>query len=747
MYNKKTIKFIAIFIALLIILSFLTNVLLRQVIIGADATDIRFLSNRFTQPEPESQLLINYNDTTTGFTLATENDYLALYVNQRSLAIKVRNLETGYVWSSTLDEMEDHRLNNTWRNFVDSAVTVDFIIGDGNVTRESLTLNNSDVQFQLVDSGFKADIVFGESQIQLQLIVTLEENDVVVTVPDASIYEPEDVQLITLQLYPFLGAAKEDDIPGYMFIPDGAGALIRFDAQAVLMSTPWRAMIYGFDEGITTGILSQVNAPFTVSMPVYGMVHGVHENALLTIVENGDFYGEIIAHTPGLMTEFNWITTLFHYRQFYNQPTTRDASRGPSIQLLQENRNRFDIVMRHRILSDTAADYVGMALAYQARLVELGVLTPITEPAPMMRLEFLGGETQAGLLWNTVVPMTPVREIPTKMTRLQDAGVSELMVVYFGWARGGLSNSFPERSRFERRLGNRNDVQTTIDELTAMDVPMYFHTDYTVANRGVGRLFGGPRLAEMINSQPTRRNQLVPQDALTQASRDVTNFANYGIERLALGTTASRVYSTHNSTGAASRSGNRDTVHELLVLLNENMVTKTALYEPIAPFWGHTINYFDIPMTTSGYLFATDTVPFLQIVLRGHINYYAPASNFSANSRQDVLRMIDYGVYPSFILTARPSHLLADTPSRWLFTSEFDVWEQAIVEYYQIIATTLGQVRGEAIVARSVLAPGVAKTTYANGVAIIVNYTPQDFHFGNITIAAEDFYVLGGDGR
>ena len=738
MSDKKIIK-LTIVLVLLVALFVPTFV-------GAGSADIRFLSNRFTQPEPEQPMLINYNDSTDGFTLAAENEYLALYVEQRSLAIKVRNLETGYVWSSTQDAMEDHRLNNTWRNFVDSAVSVDFIINDGNVTRESLTLNNSAVQFQLVESGFKADIVFGESQIQLQLVVFLDGQDVVVNVPDVSIYEPVDVQLITLQLYPFLGAAKEDYVPGYMFLPDGAGILVRFDQQQVVMDTPWRAMIYGFDYGVTSGIASNVNDPFMVSMPVYGMVHGVGQNALLTIVENGDFYGEIIAHTAGLTTEFNWVTTVFHYRQFFNQPTTRDANRGPVIQLLQADRNHFDITMRHRILSDTAADYVGMALAYQDHLVNRGMLMQITEPAPMMHLEFLGAEMREGLLWNTVIPMTPVAEIPTMIARLQEQGMSEMLAVYWGWLRGGVSNSYPQRSRFERRLGNRSDIQATIDALAETGVPMYFHTNFSNAHGGVGRLFGGPRLAEQINSRPHPWNYLIPQDALQQAPRDLTNFASYGIERLALQNTATYVYSTHNNVGGASRSANSETVHELLELLNENMPNKTAMYIPIAPFWQHTSSFFYTPMTTSGYLFATDAVPFLQIALRGHINYYTPFMNFDTNTRQAVLRAIDFGAYPAFMLTARPSHLLADTPSRWLFTSEFDVWEQTIVEIYQTIAETLGLVRGESIIARTALAPGVAKTTYANGVAIIVNYTNQEFRFDNITIAAEDFHVLNGGG-
>ena len=710
----------------------------------ATSNDLRFRSNRFTQPEPEHVELINYNNSVEGFDVAASNDYLTLYVNTKTLAIKVRNEVTGYLWSSTLDEKAEHQLNESWRNFVESAVTIDFVATGGNVTRESLTSNNSVVNFTLIEDGFSADIVFDLAQIELQLVVTIQDADLIVSILDETISEPEDVQLVAVQLYPFLAATKEDHVPGYMFIPDGAGALIRFGEQEVAMNSPFRSMIYGHDlgMGMSSGSLG-LNEPHEIRMPVYGMVHGVNQNALLTIVESGDNYGEIIAHTAGLFTEFNWITTMFHYRQTYNQQTTRDIERGPSIQMLQAVRNNFDIVMRHRILSDTEANYVGMALSYQRRLVELGILRPLTEPGSMMRLEFLGAEMQEGLLWDTVVAMTPVEDILMFINRLQNQGLQELMVVYRGWMRGGISNSLPNRTRFEGNLGSVTELQTVIDTLANDDILMYFYTDYTRVDRGANRLFGGPRLAQQINSRPVG-NVLIPRDALSQAHSDIDQLANLGIKNFAVETTATSLYSTFNEDFTATRSQNANYIQELIAVLNDDGTRSMALYEPNVPFWQGVNHHLDIPMSASGYLFATDTVPFLHIVLRGYVNYYAPVSNFWANSRQQLLRIIDFGAYPSFLLTSAPSHLLADTPSRDIFTSEFDVWEATVVEYYQLISEALGQVRQIPIASREVLAPGIVEVTYENDVRIIVNYTQNAFSHNGVYVEAENFLVWGG---
>ena len=68
-------------------------------------------------------------------------------------------------------------------------------------------------------------------------------------------------------------------------------------------------------------------------------------------------------------------------------------------------------------------------------------------------------------------------------------------------------------------------------------------------------------------------------------------------------------------------------------------------------------------MFTSQYLIQTDTVPFLQIVLSGSMEVYATYANFSFYTETDILRMIDYNVYPSFILTHDPSYELISTNS------------------------------------------------------------------------------------
>lgn len=703
-----------------------------------------FYSNLFTQFADVTQVpLVSPNPSLVGFVQAAENEHLTLYVDPLSLAIKVINRATGYIFSSTLDNMEDHRLNNIWRNRVASAVTIDFLDENGSTAWESLTINDSHVDFTLVDSGFVGNITFGMSGIVIELSVVLDGRDVLISVPHASIIEPYGMQLLELHVYPFFGATKEDEVPGYMFIPDGAGALIRYGDIRTAMSSPWRAYVYGHDLGMGQASIATTRPGFSVSMPIWGKVHG--ENAFLAIIESGDNYAELFAYTAGLITEFNWMYARFYYRYTFFRPTTRDETRAPSVQEFQEDMNVFDINLRMRFLYGADASYVGLALAYQEFLLERGYLTRLEHDMPRMRLEFFGGEMTEGLIFQQYVAMTPVANIPGYVGRLQGRGVENVLAVYRSFARGG-SQSFPSRFPVDRRLGNAATVRQAVQALENAGVPMFFHTDYSRAYVS-GGVFGRSDLAVGINGRLMQGGitdyfYISPSVALESARRDANTFSRFGIQHIAIDTTASSLQSSFNNGELTARDSARSNLEEIVEILNPQGNNMLALYAPNAYAWRLASLYFDIPMSSTRYLFVTDSVPFLQIVLRGHVAYFAPFSNFSANWSRDLLRHIEFGAYPSFILTSEPAHLLAETVSNHIFSSQFDAWEDLVVEMYTYVSSALRYVEGQPIVGRRMLAPGVVMVEYANNVRIFVNYTSVNFTYESTVIPSEGFFVL-----
>lgn len=169
-----------------------------------------------------------------------------------------------------------------------------------------------------------------------------------------------------------------------------------------------------------------------------------------------------------------------------------------------------------------------------------------------------------------------------------------------------------------------------------------------------------------------------------------------------------------------------------------------SFYSPNQYLWKYTNQYLNIPMYSSKYMLETETVPFLQIVLKGYVDYFAPPSNFNANSVDEVLRMIDYGAYPSFYLTNEDPVKLIDTESNWLYTSQYLVWKNEIIKEYMIINKALKDVKNATLEDRKIITDGVVVNTYSNGISIIINYTDKTYNYNNVLMSAKDFAVVRG---
>jgi len=145
------------------------------------------------------------------------------------------------------------------------------------------------------------------------------------------------------------------------------------------------------------------------------------------------------------------------------------------------------------------------------------------------------------------------------------------------------------------------------------------------------------------------------------------------------------------------------------------------------------------------YLIETDTIPFIQLLLQNTMELYAIYSNFSFYTDSDVLRMIDYNVYPSFVLTNQPSFVLTDTNSSEYYSTEYSLYESMIQSIYSRVNGALSPVINANWTNREVIQAGLIRNTYDNGVSIIINYTDTAKVVDSVNIPATSYIVVGGE--
>jgi len=674
------------------------------------------------------------------YQLIAENDSFQLYMDSSTLAFKLVDNRSGYTWYSGIDEtIEGDRLNKSWRAFAKSGISIEYLDEQAVSKRASIANSTMTMKTAPIEQGLSAEILFEEYGISLKVEVRLEAEGVRVDIPADSIRQENPAfKLGLVYVYPFLGATRGGSTSGYMLLPDGTGSLIRFadETKAVNM---FQGRYYGEDLGMIASIPydPNINRAYPISFPVFGMVHGEGKNAFLALVEKGAAYGEVQAHPSGIITNFNFIYNAFIYNESYFQATNRS---GAGVTVIQKQTNSFDAVVHYRFLTGAAADYVGMARSYQEYLLEKGLLKKNIDSNPSMgiRLEFLGGDKERVLLWHRFVSMTTVRQMREVLDDLQ---MENPQVIYYGWQTLGASSTPSAPLKLERKLGTLDALNAEAKRIAADGGSFALYLDPQAALWGESGYSPRNDLAmaitkvNLVGYNRGKVNYYLNLKALEQKISPLSNSVASSLDAgLALDQIGYTAYSDFKDGHALDR---EQAIQAYQTLLADSPAP-LSFYRPNDYLWSMTRAYYNMPLGDNGYIYTSEAVPFLPIVLAGYIPYYGEALNFSPNLRADLLRHIDFGIYPSYFLTYEATTKMLNTPSSEIYTSSHAQWGGQIRATYGWMNSLLAPVRGQEIAARQKLAEGVYATTYANGKQIIVNYTTRPFKRGALTVNAED---------
>ena len=104
--------------------------------------------------------------------------------------------------------------------------------------------------------------------------------------------------------------------------------------------------------------------------------------------------------------------------------------------------------------------------------------------------------------------------------------------------------------------------------------------------------------------------------------------------------------------------------------------------------------------------------------------------------------MIDYNVYPSFLLTKESSSLLDETALQYIYCSQYDNLESAVTVYYDFVNDALKNVVGAKIVDREVIKDGLVAISYSNGRTVYVNYTKNNELVDGTSVPAKGYEVI-----
>lgn len=689
-------------------------------------------SNRYTHPDnleiAESPATPFENATVLSTEMGT------VYLDKEALAFQFYS-DNNYLWSSTVD-YENAELSPNWVKRVRSAVHIEaYNTNSANyaMTEEFVLSDGTTKKTNIIENGFESRITFGKSRISLLLRVTFTKSGILVEIPEEEIKEPGNFVLSSVKVYPFFGGVLEDSVPGYVFIPDGIGALIRYRKADPTIIANYEKEIYGRNLGYS--VESNLNnVPLdsnTIHAPVFGFVHGVNQNAIFGNILSGSEYGSLNVYYSGKTTAFTTVFPKFVFRRTYRQPIDRA---GNTISLLQDFRNKIDIKVLYTPLSGNDANYVGMAKLYRE---QLGIGKKKTAGDIPLKLETIGLEKSPGIFFNKTTVMTRFDEFREIASDLKKEGIANLTGVYYGYTNSGVSWSAPNYQGLSRKLGGEKGFTEMLPEFEEM----YLGTEFVFAGSKASGFNVYRDLAKRINDQNYVYQNLTDTEYLLkhQKSVDLFNksadyYSDYGVG-FALQSMGYMLYSDFKS---------KFYLEDAIALYRETLnkaEQKIALYLANSYLWTELDSYFAFPMYSSQYLQFSDTVPFLAIVLSG-IPLYSDNANFYPYARDELLRLIDFGVYPSFLVTEKSSKYLKDTELEFIYSSRYQDLKPTILVYYDFVNQALKNVSSAQITGRSVIDVGLVRVDYDNHVSIILNYTENPKTYSGYNILPKNYLLI-----
>lgn len=688
-----------------------------------------------------------------GATCITENSGYKLFVRESDLSLVIQDKKTGSYMTSAI-EYDDGKNNKTWLGAMNSAIVITMINGNDDTKQADLVNDNVKKTVKYTKDGFEAVLYWTKYQFGLTLKVSLTEEGLKAYIPDDSIKEDGNKYFIgTVSVYPYMGTSYMDEKEGYLFVPDGNGALIYLDDKEGRFKSGFSGMIYGADAGFVESSAqtllkdkyNTIDDSEQIIAPVYGIAHTDDKIAYLAVVEDGEARANIECVPNGASVDYNRAYAKFVLRKTYTQPTSNNSTAG-SLHVYEAERSHSDLGVRFLFLSGDEANYTGMATAYRNYLLNNGSLSKL-ENSYKTRIDFLGTERESFVLGTKSVVMTTVEDVTEIYDELDGKGVTDILTVYKGWQKNGLYNIPITSYKADSKIGGTKALTELIKKYEAQGKEIYLYNDALRINPdennatfNVVKKINKRRYEETTYKDVYEKLlYLIPGRTDYLLDKFIGKYTDKGVNKLAVAgisnTLFSYTYSGNSYTRYETQNSYKDTVSKV------SGSTKLVLEQPFAYLWSDTTAFLDMPLYTSSYMFEDEEVPFLSIVLKGIMPVYSEYVNFEANKKEFFLKLVETGTYPSFYITKESSSKLLYTNSSDIYSSEYSSYVNTIVEYNEALRKISEKTKDGVITGHSILANGVRVVTYSNGTKIYLNYgnTPQTVE--GVTVEAMSYEV------
>ena len=656
-----------------------------------------------------------------------QSGLIELYIDETTYAVAVKETSQNKMWYA-LPQQDNGKEENR-------AAVVSLEVLQGG---KHYSLNSQDnsvafgtATYELIDNGLKVSYRIAVDEktakkaagdrsatdiaFDVSVTYTLEDGSFFAQVDCKPLIEAKsEAKVLKLGLLEYFGASTQGAAEDFLLVPDGSGALIRTGQETQNQDT-LRFAVYGQDAA-----LPAQEGVYSALVPAFGVKQG--SSAFAVLIEQGDALATISAGRAGGETGYYQVGA-----QFAITPFAQEKTEDGIAQYVGTAGHDGGLKLCYRFLSGDNASYSGMALAVREQLIRDAVLSTRTveETGLPLTLNLTGSMPKKDGRMSTSEKLATFEQAEDLLVQMKAKGIDQINLCYQGALTGGFNQKQATDAKLLISLGGKMRFNDLYESMSIQKLQLFLAADLLSTN-----------MRDSFSASNTAYG--IKGDAIT-AARENPFAAYVGPQSFQRGLRSLK------SLEAAAREFmiSRQAAAQQLAKQGESLGANRKLMVDTGNFYllKNADIVTNLPLTSTVQQDAAyETIPFIQMLLHGMMDYSGGSINLAEDPETQMLRSIEYGACPSFTWSyedleakegakAAPEVYYADSLAQ-------------AADYYQQADQALADLRGARMTKHSMVQENVYCTEYDNSSLVYVNYGETEATVNGVTIPARSFLRL-----
>lgn len=721
-------------------------------------------------PKDESEIKIEkgWDYGESGFNTVAENENYILAADYTTGEIRVTEKKSGYEWFSNPPDRKNDMIV-AMRSRLNSQMHVTFLNMETRAVVEqdnyAASIKKGGMSHELVENGVKFTFAFPAANVYIPVQYTLCEDGFKAEILTSEIKRVGSNAFLveTISFLPYFGAAGLDD-DGYLFVPDGSGALINYNNGKQACSI-YSAPVYGRNP--TLEKTEEETVKERASLPVFGGKTGDH--AYIGVVVSGDSSSIITGSTSRKTSSYNaaYSTAVFREYSLLIRNTSVDV--GIQTRLLSHSDELFNgknYTVRYFFAEGEKANYTGMAELYRNYLEKTQQLkdSELADDKYLV-LDLVGAVSiekyVMGIKRPVVTAMTTYNQVVEIVKELKSKGIDNIIINYIGALNGGLDNKMYSKVTTESALGTKKEFRNMISYLEQEGVKLFLETNpVDIYNNGNGydknrdsvksffNKYAFQYKYELDSLKPTTDRWHLLHPELTEGfvNKFVDSAAKWNIKNISLARLGEVVYTDYADDVPSTTK--MDTLEFWQAAMKS--ASEKADYFMMHGGNAYVAPYADVitdsSVGSSDFDMEDQAVPFYQLVFQNNTVLTTTPLNTTVDYTEGFLKALETGCSLKYNLVYGDVSELVGTKYNTMVSYSYEFWKDIIVEEYLEMNKATQAFAGEKIVRHEMLEPKVSLTEYESG-TLIVNYNDESYTYQGTLVGPRDYLVISGGAK